>query len=85
MKFENKKIFQQASCVAISNIESFCKNVDKYLKSKDKEIYFLLQLLYKEIILDYEADVEEFGEEKVKNYKYYVQFKNALKKLVITL
>lgn len=85
MKFENREIFQQVDGRAIANIESFCKNVDEYLKSKDKEIYFLLKLLYKEIILDYEADVEEFGEEKAKNHKYYVQFRNALKKLEITL
>lgn len=81
MKFENREIFQQVDGRAIANIESFCKNVDQYLKSKDKEIYILLQLLYRDIILDYKADVEEFGEEKVKNHKYYVQFRNALKKL----
>ena len=81
MKSETREIFQQPDKRTIANIESFVRNVEQYNKKPDAQIENLIRSLYEDIVADYDADVKDFGKDKVKNHRYYANFINALKKL----
>lgn len=81
MKSETREIFQQPDKRTVANIESFVRNVEQYNKKPDAQIENLIKSLYEDIVADYDADVKDFGKDKVKNHRYYANFITALKKL----